>query len=193
MFAFDDRFPEMTVEEFLSWEGEGPDVKYELIDGHPVAMAPSREVHGAVQATLARLIENHLIAGNSRCRAILEPGIIPRIDARRNFRIADIGVTCAPPDASRIALQDPILLVEILSPGNEADTRLKVPVYANIPSVAEILLLRADRIEAKLYRRQPDGLWPQAPLSLGADDMLSLECIGFEIPLREIYSRTHLA
>jgi len=193
MFAFDERFLEMSVEEFLAWDGGDPDVKYELIDGHPVAMAPARVEHGAIQSTLARLIENHLLARNSPCRAITEPGIVPRIDSRRNFRVADIAVTCAPPDPKQVAIEDPILIVEILSPGNEADTRLKVPVYANIPSVREILLIRSDRIEVLLYRRQTNGVWPSAPLILGHGDTLSLECLGYEVTLTEVYRRTHLA
>jgi hypothetical protein len=39
-------------------------------------------------------------------------------------------------------LIDPIVLVEILSPSNEAETRANVWAYTTIPTVAEIVLLR---------------------------------------------------
>ena len=41
--------------------------------------------------------------------------IVPGVRASRNRRVPDLGVTCAPPE--------PILLIEILSPSNEAETR----------------------------------------------------------------------
>lgn len=54
-----------------------------------------------------------------------EPGIVPRVRANRNYRVADLGVTCAPPsDAPMVA--EPILLIEILLPSNEADTRANI-------------------------------------------------------------------
>ncbi|MBN8902949.1 MAG: Uma2 family endonuclease [Rhodospirillales bacterium] len=180
----------MTVDEFLAWEPDDREVRrWALIDGLPVAMAPSSETHGAIQAELARLIGNHLADGGTRCRVITEPGVVPRVRADWNVRVPDLAVTCAPPShAATVA--DPVLIVEILSPSNEAATRANIWAYVSIPSVREILTLRSTRIEAELLRRDADGNWPADPLLLRGEDMLVLESIDLTLPLAAAYRPT---
>lgn len=116
---------------------------------------------------------------------------MPRIHANRNFRIPDLGVTCAPPSGGQI-LSDPVLLVEILSPSNESETWANVWAYTTIPSVTEILVVRATRIEAELLRRLPDGNWPSEPARCGADATIDLASIGLTLPLAAFYATTTL-
>jgi Uma2 family endonuclease len=98
----------MTVDEFLAWDPADPSAPlWQLIDGEPVVMAPGSENHGALQGEIGRLI--------------VTPGIVPRIHANRNFRIPDLGVTCASPSGAQF-VPEPVLLVEILSPSNESET-----------------------------------------------------------------------
>jgi Uma2 family endonuclease len=88
---------------------------------------------------------------------------------------------------------DPILLIEILSPGDAADTWDNVPHYASLPSVAEIVIVHSTRVRAELLRRDAKGDWPENPTVLDAQGVISLESIGLELPLAEAYARTHLA
>jgi Uma2 family endonuclease len=99
MVAMRDRTPtRMTVDEFLYWDADDlTGRRWQLVDGEPVLMAPAAEVHGAIQAEFAGLLRDHLLAGDSRCRVIITPGIVPRIRANENFRVPDIGVTSSPP------------------------------------------------------------------------------------------------
>jgi Uma2 family endonuclease len=87
---------------------------------------------------------------------------------------------------------DPVQLIEILSPSNEALTRENVWAYSTIPSVAEILLLGSVRVEAELLRRGRDGSWPGTPAFLGAEDELELASIGFRALSRAFYRTTDL-
>jgi hypothetical protein len=64
--------------------------------------------------------------------------------------------------------------------------------YTTIPSVAEILLVRATSVEAELLRRRPDGSWPEQPDIIGADGILRLDSIEFAEPLRSAYRTTAL-
>ncbi len=154
-------------------------------------MAPATEVHRSIQAEFIRLIGNHLFDSASPCRVVSEPGVVPRIRSDTNCRVPDIGVTCSPPsNASMVA--EPILLVEILSPSNEAEIRANVWAYTTIPSVQEILLLRSSRIEAELLRRGSDGHWPDDAVLLGPDASLALASIGFTTPLATLYRTTGL-
>jgi Uma2 family endonuclease len=180
----------MSVDEFLAWAPASPD-QWQLIDGVPIAMAPASLTHGALQAELARLIGNHLRASGSPCRVITAPGVVPRVMASHNMRVPELAVTCAPATRDAFALTDPVLIVEILSPSNQAETWSNVWTYTSIPSVTEILILRTDRIAASLLRRLPDATWPERPAEL-ADGDLSLECITFAVPLADIYETTGL-
>lgn len=113
----------MTVDEFLSWAADAPSGgRWQLIDGEPVAMAPGGDAHGSLQVELARLLGNCLLEQRSRCRVVTEPGIVPRVRSDRNYRVPDLAVTCAPPSSAPM-LPEPVLLVELLSPSNAAETR----------------------------------------------------------------------
>jgi hypothetical protein len=74
-----------------------------------------------------------------------------------------------------------VLLVEILSPSNEAQTWRNVWTCTTIPSVTEILAVRSTRIEAELLRRLPDGNWPKQPEIFGSGDRLTLASIGLSL------------
>ena len=88
----------MTVSEFLSWDAEDPTgVPWQLIDGEPLAMAPGSETHAALQAEIGALLRNHLLEKGSSCRLRSQPGIVPRIRSDQNWRVPDLGITCAPP------------------------------------------------------------------------------------------------
>ncbi len=142
----------MTVAEFLAWDAPGPQL-WQLVDGEPQAMAPASVTHGAIQAELGRLIANHLEERGLPCRVVTTPGVIPRVQAEINFRIPDVAVTCASYASEDAALTTPVLVVEILSPNNQAETWANVWTYTSIPSVREILVLRTAIIGADLLRR----------------------------------------
>jgi Uma2 family endonuclease len=180
----------MDIPEFLDWADRQPG-RWQLRDGAPEAMAPPAERHGAIQSELAGLIRDHFRRIGSHCRGIITPGVVPRLRSDRNMLVPDIGITCAPP-SSRVALREPIVLIEIISPSNEARTRANVWAYATIPSVAEIVLIGSEAITAEILRRRPDGSWPEMPETVGRDGRLTIERIGFDAPLIDVYATTDL-
>jgi Uma2 family endonuclease len=111
---------------------------------------------------------------------------VPRVRANENFRVPDLGVTCAPP-SGEVMVPEPILLIEILSPSNEAKTRSNIWTYTTIPSVQEILAVRSTRIEIELLRRGADGTWPASPIIVRAPEHLELASVGFEAPVADLY------
>jgi Uma2 family endonuclease len=80
-----------------------------------------------------------------------------------------------------------------LSPSNEVETWANVWTYATIPSVTEILVVHSTRLGAEVLRRDANGQWPDEPALLASNDMVTLESIGFNVPLRSIYRTTVLA
>ena len=70
-------------------------------------------------------------------------------------------MTCAPYATEGHALTDPVLVVEILSPSNAAETWSNIWTYTTIPSVREILVVRSATIGAEVLRRNADDTWPE--------------------------------
>jgi Uma2 family endonuclease len=185
--------PLMTVADFIEWPGDGTGGRYELVDGVLRAMAPASDTHGLIQTNLTIAIGMHLRTKRPGCRINTTPGVQPRLRAEWNFRIPDLGVTCAPNRPGAIMLPEPILLIEVLSPGNANDTWDNVPHYASLPSVTEILIVHSTRIRAELLRRNADGDWPENPQVIDGSGAIGLASIGLELPLAEVYAGTHLA
>lgn len=181
----------MSVREFLSWNAPAG-TRWQLIDGMPTAMAPTSRTHGAIQSNLARDIGNHLAAGGGPCSVISAPGIVPRIRSSENFRIPDLAVTCTPYQAEEYDLSDPVLIIEILSPSNKAETWANIWAYATIPSVREILIVHSTAILAEVLRRDAEGHWPDRPERIEEGD-LTLSSIGFQAPIASVYATTRLA
>lgn len=182
----------MTVEEFFTWDGGGHQGRLELIDGVVRAMAPPSATHSVIQINIGAAIKNHLRATGSPCRVGTEAGVIPPMGSRINARIPDLAVTCSP-KLDSLTFEDPVLIVEIISPSNEDENWESVRTVALLTSVKEVLVVQSTEARAELFRRHSDGGWPQEPLKYGPCDTLRLESIGLDLPVAEIYEGTHLA
>ena len=183
----------MTSEEFLRSNLRLGPGKHELIHGVVVAMAPASPTHAVLQNRLGYLLTRHFEGNQMPCRAMTEAGVKPRLRAKWNLRVPDLLVTCgAPPGPNDRVVDEPIVVIEILSPSNEAETRQNVWAYASIPSVQEILLVRSTAIVAELLRRQADGDWPAQPQMIEGGADLALDSIGFRAKLGDFYEDTHL-
>ena len=183
--------PPMTVEEFLAWDGGGHVGKLELVDGVVRAMAPASAVHGMIQGNLVTAIKNHLRARKSPCRAATEAPVLPPMAKRRNARAPDVSVTCAPITDSK-TFDDPVLIVEVMSPDNEDDTWESIRALATLPTMREVLVVQSTRVEAEVYLRDARGAWPDDPVSADPGGSIRLEPIDLTIPVSEIYEGTHL-
>jgi Uma2 family endonuclease len=181
----------MSTDEFIAWNA-GDGQTWQLVDGEPQAMAPTSRTHGALMTEVGRLLGNHLAERGRPCTALTQPGIVPRANAARNFRIPDLAVTCTGYDTEEYAVADPVLIVEILSPSNKAKTWANVWSFTTIPSVQEILILHSDAIGAELLRRLPDGTWPPDPQAIATGE-LHLDSIDFRVALPALYRTTRLA
>jgi Uma2 family endonuclease len=181
----------MTVDAFLGWDAPVGQI-WQLIDGVPVAMAPASPLHGAIQSRVDRLIGAFLEQRSDPSTIVTTAGVIIPSRSDSNVRIPDLAVTCSPIRAGDAVLTDPVLLIEILSPSNQAETWVNVWAYTTIPSVREIVVFRTATIGALLLRRGADGVWPDQPVSI-TEGTVFLESIGFAMAIEEVYRTTLLA
>src|SRR5271169_5588363 len=162
----------MSLVEFLRWE-DGTDTRYELLDGMVVAMAPPAPAHGFLAAQLCIRI-GAALQSRRPCMVQVEAGIA-RPDRDDLCYVADLAVTCHPPQRGDQLISNPVLIVEVLSPTTGLyDRQTKVADYRRIPSVEEILLIDSTSVFAEVLRREGDR-WiteivhgPQATLSLAS-------------------------
>jgi Uma2 family endonuclease len=180
----------MSTAEFFLWEGDGTTARYELVNGALVAMAPATGTHSRIQANMARLIGNRL--DGSRCSVMTEAGLVPRMASEDNVRVPDLAVTCSPDVPGLRDIPDPILVVEILSPGNKHKTWANVWAYASVPTIKDIVILSSWSIEAQVLSRDSAGNWPDRATVLGAGDALALPSIDLALPLAAAYAKTYL-
>lgn len=155
-------------------------------------MAPTSRTHGTLQLELGGLIRNHLAEAGSRCAVVAAPGVVPRVRTNENFRIPDLAVTCSRYETEECDVADPVLIVEIPSPSNRADTWRNVWAFTTVPSLREILLLSSTAVRAQLLRRQADGSWPAEAMTIDEGDLV-LDSVDLTVPLAAIYRSTRLA
>lgn len=171
----------MTIDEFLDWAGQDPDVRYELVHGQPQAMAPVSQTHSRLAGRLATAIGRRL---RPPCEVLMDTAI-EREDRNDRFYEADLAVTCAPHQSGQQSTPNPVLIVEILSGSTaEHDRGTKVPDYMQTPSVQEILLVDSRAARTQLWRR--DGArWIVEDFVDTAT--LPLASVGIDLPLPALY------
>lgn len=174
----------MTVAEFMGWRGDGLGTRYELIAGEPVAQASPSPEHATIAANIATAANNAL-RGRPPCRAQVEAGIA-KSTRHHTVRNADVAITCQPPvRGDRLT---PTVVFEVLSPSNRADTLAKLPFYAGIDSIQEIVMVESERAGVTVYRRAAGTDWTDAPAeTLEAGETLVLRSVDVSIPLADIY------
>jgi len=110
----------MAVAVFLNWE-PGDANQRQLIDGEPARWLPPNAVRAYLQGKLGRPIGDHRRVSGLPCDVFTNPGVVPATTAAHDMRVPDLAVSCSPFDLTKAAPAYPVLIVEIISPGNRAD------------------------------------------------------------------------
>jgi Uma2 family endonuclease len=176
-----------TLDEFRAWHERQPEV-WEFIYGVPKLMAPGSKAYTLIKsnahAALAQAVRG---AG---CRALVDGAII---EVEGSSLIPDLVVTCSPLDFATPRVEDPIIIVEVLSPSNEKDdTGRKLALYLKIPSLRHYLVIEQDRRQIVHHQRR-DDLGGAFLTSIAPPDPLRLDPPGIEIALGAFYEGIPIA
>ena len=155
-------------------------------------MAPASGAHSVMQGNLAAAIHAHLKATNSPCFVGTEAPIIPPFRPKKNVRAPDLAVTCTPLSDSKV-FENPVLIVEIISPSNEDETWETIHALANLTSLREILVVQSTFVETSVFTRDATGAWSNDAAITQAGGTIHLPSIGLCIPISEVYERTLMA
>jgi Uma2 family endonuclease len=173
----------MTIEQFLEWDS-ADELRYELVDGVPVAMNPPMALHARLVALLTGAIERRL---RPPCGTYVGGGA-RRQDDDGNYRVPDLSISCS--RSPEHWIEAPQVVVEILSPSTQKkDLSVKLAFYRSMPSVEEILLVRTDRRHVEHWQRGGED-WRVRDLIGSAE--IALRLLSEPIPLQEIYAPLEL-
>lgn len=174
-----------TLEEYLQLERYS-NVRHEYLDGQVYAMAGGTPEHGSRAANVIRMLSSQLLS--KRCR-VHTSDVRIRVQATGLDTYPDVSVVCgrAERDAKdQDAIINPVVLVEVTSPSTEEyDREEKLEHYKKIPALREVVFVAHDALRVDVVRRQEDGGW--ATLSAGAGGLLSLDSIGCDLQVDEVY------
>ena len=125
----------MTAAEFLDWDATQT-LKHEFVGGEVYAMAGGEDRNNTVALNLVVALRQHL--HGSACR-VYASDMKLRVEAVDSFFYPDLMVTCSPADAAdRLIKHEPVLVIEVLSPGTAAfDRGEKFASYRQLPSPAQ--------------------------------------------------------
>lgn len=184
----------MTVDEFMEW-AETQEEPYELVDGVPVPLWPRDPAQPKMMAPPSRrhqrIVRNIELALVSRVPppCWVAAGIGVRLEDERS-RVPDVLAACVEHDEAANLVDEPALLVEVLSPRNEdIDRTVKLDEYKALPSVQEIWLVASTRRWAQIWRREA-GTWVGVDL-IGRGTIESA-WLRSEVPLDELYAGVSL-
>ena len=182
----------MSVAEFLQWPGDGTGRWYDLVDGVPRAHAAPSDLHGRMHATVSFLLTAHLRQQFPGCSVVIGGGVRPKLRANWNYRVPDITITCGQNKKGGHDVPDPVIIVELLSPSNKADTWDNVRNYTTVPSISEIVIIDTTRVYADVLVRNSLAHWPDNAVELTGGGTIRFPSINFEMQLDDAYRGTHL-
>jgi Uma2 family endonuclease len=170
-----------TAQDFLDWERMQP-TKHEFVQGEAFAMAS--DAHATVRGNVFAALKAHL--RGTPCHTYIADMKV-QVESADAFFYPDVVVTCSAPDAQRPdAKQDPILVVEVLSPSTAAyDRGLKFECYRTLPTLQEYVLIDPERHSVEVFRCNQAGQWVLFPF--GAQAEVELASVALKVPMALVY------
>ncbi|WP_363349155.1 Uma2 family endonuclease [Methylocystis echinoides] len=178
----------MSLDDFEELLADKPaDEKWELIGGRVVRMmVGARWEHNRICQNVATAMMTDFRRKGSNCRPFAETFWLKE----RLLDLAcfpDVIVKCGPLPPDATSLDDPVVLVEVVSKGSaQRDRWEKWALYQRLPSLRHYVLIERDQLAVDVFDRVEGGFFERPRLER-AEDLLRLPAIGFELSLAEIY------
>lgn len=173
----------ISPEEFLQGENCS-DVKHEYDNGYVVAMVGASRSHNLIALTLASAIKQHTKA--TSCRVYMSDMKV-RIQTQSSdlFYYPDVMVSCDETPPSEYYEDEPVLIIEVLSPSTETRDKLeKLAAYSSIPSLIEYLTVAQDRVEIQRYSMSQGNT---VLTEYHDGDSVEISSVGLTIPVKDVY------
>ncbi len=158
----------------------------EYIDGQIFAMATdiSRE-HCIIVGNIGGILNSHL--KTTSCQIFVSR--MKLYTKNKSFYYPDIMVACEPKDNHKYYLEQPLLIVEVLSESTEKiDRREKLLAYQTVSSLKEYVIVSQDEILVEIYRRDEQNKWWKIDCS--GEDIVELKSVDLSLQMSQIYLKS---
>lgn len=179
--------PRLSAAEFIDWAAaQTGNERYELAAGQVVAMSPERAAHGRAKANVYVALREAIGAAALGCEAFVD-GMSVRIDDATVYE-PDVLLRCGEPlDDDALLVDDPLLIVEVLSPSSRArDAGAKLEDYFRLESVRHYLIVKTENRAVIHHRRSEDG---GIQTSILRDGTLRLDPPGLTLEVASFFAR----
>lgn len=174
----------ISVENYLEGERVSP-VKHEYVYGEVYAMAGTSDNHNRIAGSIYAALLNGL--RSSRCEPFvgdIKVRVTPNV-----YYYPDVLVSCEETPEDSHFRNEPILIVEVVSPSTEhIDRREKLLFYQQMPSLQEYVVVEQKKISVEIHRRQPNGSWITYFFNHN-DEEVEFQSVEMTMKLEEIYRR----
>lgn len=173
---------------FIAWESRRTS-RYELIAGEVRLMAGGNRAHDLVAGNVLTALRLALRdrgcdVHGSNLKVVSPAGMVT---------YPDVFVRCGPLADEAIECDDPVVVVEVLSPSTRGEDLVRKRwAYQAIPTLAYLIYVDAARVEIEIATRAPDGRWWSVFLKK-PDDSLRLESLDVAVSVSDIYAGTRVA
>ena len=174
----------LSRDEFRRWVKARPGGRFERIEGQVVAMAPERANHADRKALAWLALRRAIAAAGLPCH-VYPDGMA--VEIGESDYEPDAVLRCGPPlPGDAVAVPDPLVLVEVLSPSTRGgDLTRKLVEYFRLPSVHHYLIFWADRPQVIHHRRRDDGEGIETRVLVAGP--IRLDPPGLAMAVEEIY------
>ncbi len=177
--------PRMTVAEFLKWNMDNVQGRYELFCGEPVKMQAERARHADVKGNTYIALKSAVRAAKLACQ-VFPDGMTVVIDDETCYE-PDAVVNCGPKvDPDSVTVDAPTVVVEVGSPTTKAfDMGQKLADYFTVASIVHVLLIDPKKQRAILHTRRSETEW--ATRVFAATEAVLIDTPGFTFNLAECF------
>jgi Uma2 family endonuclease len=182
------RYEYMSLDDFEELLADKPaDEKWELVGGRVVRMmVGARWEHHFIAQNVAFGLRERLREKGSSCHVFLETFFL-KVKTLESATLPDVMVHCGSLEPGATSVNDPTILVEVMSEGSKARDRFeKWAVYQKLPSLRHYVLVERDKAHIETFDRV-DQAWSGVRILDGLEATLDLPAIGVAVPLAEIY------
>jgi Uma2 family endonuclease len=176
-----------TPEQYLEDELERT-YRCEYVDGQIFAMAGASRAHNAITLNIGGFLNSHL--AKSPCQAFVNDMKV-HIKHKKGeyFYYPDIMVGCEPKDDHKYYLEQPLLIIEVLSDSTKnIDRREKLLAYQTISSLKEYVIISQTEPLVEIYRRDENNQWWKTDFS--GEEIVELKSVELSLQMSQIYLKS---
>jgi Uma2 family endonuclease len=176
----------VSEDEYLRLEAQSP-IKHEYVNGEMFAMTGGTLRPNVIAGNMLVALRAQL--RDTPCRVFIND-VRVRVEKTHSYYYPDLLVSCArgaqTMDLSAVTVDDPVLVIEVLSPTTEAtDRREKLLAYRTLPSLAEYVLISQDEARVEIHRRRGNIGWERIQYS--GPETVELTSVSLQIAMGAIY------